>query len=84
MEPDAWRFVLPAARPFIRMADLVGRRHPERDEARTAKVLAEFDKAIGMRPGEEHALAEPETLAQDVLDGGAAVTRTYGRTPRQP
>ena len=84
VEPDPWRFVLPVARPFIRAADLVGRRHPERDEARSAKVLAEFDKAIGMRPGEEHPLAEPETLAQDVVAGGAAVTRTYARTRRKP
>ena len=79
VEPDAWRFVLPVARPLIRVADRIGRRHPERDEARTAKVLAEFDKAIGMRPGEEHPLAEPETLAHDVAAGGATVTRTYRR-----
>jgi hypothetical protein len=77
VQPDAWRFVLPAARPFIRLGDRIGRRHPERDEARAAKVLAEFDQAIAMREDEEHALAEPEALAEDVAAGGAHVTRTY-------
>jgi hypothetical protein len=85
VQPDAWRFVLPAARPFIRLADLWGRRHPERDAARTAKVLAEFDKAIAMREGEEHALAEPEALAVDVAAGGATVRRSYmGQRKDQP
>ena len=82
IEPDAWRFVLPAARPFIRLADRWGRRHPERDEARAAAVLAEFDKAIAMREGEHHALAEPEALARDVAAGGATVTRAYRHGPR--
>lgn len=79
LEPDAWRFVLPAARPLIRLADIVGRRHPERDPARAAKVLAEFDKAIAMGAGEEHPLAEPEALARDVEAGGDRVRRSYAR-----
>lgn len=77
VEPDAWRFVLPAVRPFIRLGDLISRRHPERDEARAAKVLAEFEQAIAMQEGEEHPLAEPEQLARDVAAGGAHVRATY-------
>lgn len=69
LRPDRWRFVLPAARPFIRAADLIGRRHPERDEARAGKVLTGFGAAIALQPG-ERPLAEPVALAEDVTRNG--------------
>ena len=80
IEPDGWRFVLPAARPFLQVANAFTRRRPHLDGARAAKVLAEFEKAIAMAEGEQHALAEPEQLATDVAANAAAVTAEF--TPR--
>lgn len=70
IEPDRWRHVLPAARPFIWANDRLTRRFsPHRDGARTQKVLDEFEVAIAMADGETQALAEPEQLATDVGRG---------------
>lgn len=70
IEPDAWRFVLPAARPFIRLHDRWTRRTPERDVARAFKVLDEFDKAL-VQTDDGPALAEPDQLAHDVAAGAS-------------
>ena len=77
IEPDVWRFVLPAARPLIRVWDAWMRRTPDRDAARAVKVLAEFEAAVAMAPG-ERPLAEPDALAGDVAAGGARARSLSG------
>ena len=80
IEPDGWRFVLPAAKPFIWTHDKLTRRFsPGKDAARAQKVLDEFEVAIAMNEGEEHPLAEPEQLAVDADKGTDAAMQLAGK-----
>lgn len=80
IDPDAWRFVLPAAKPLIWTHDKVTRKlSPHKDRARTQKVLDEFETAIAMTEGEEHPLAEPEQLAIDANKGAQAAHKIAGK-----
>ena len=80
IEPDHWRFVLPAAKPFIWTHDKITRRlSPHKDRARAQKVLDEFEVAIAMETGDEHPLAEPEQLAVDANAGARQASALAGK-----
>jgi len=64
-KPDAWRFTLLLARPFLWLGNQWSRLTPHKDAGRAAKVLDEFNVAIATAKGEKQ-LADPEEVQKDI------------------
>ena len=71
---DAWRFALPAVRPFLWLHNRITRLTPHKDPARAAKVLREFNQAIAIAKG-ERSLADPEEVSADVAKNSHQVSQ---------
>lgn len=79
IEPDLWRFAVPATKPFVWLYDKFTRLSAHKDEERAFNVIREFEKAIATAKG-ERALADPEKLTEDVKSNAHLVDRHLSKS----